>query len=222
MRSSVPDSTLSPAPTYMKFDAVGDITLDSTHVLLPSKVNIAVPESASPREAPFVIRYPVVEVIDADKVPTYPALEAYPVDSIEPAPTRIITELVPFVLTARKATVMRLTQEGMPVKSIAVPDVLATAVPDVSPAFKKVGVPSAANVTASTCAPAVAPVLILNVPSFPLSIDKPLVLVPAEIVVVAMFVFLYSTTSRALAPNVSAALRVRGPTTEAPESAGIS
>jgi hypothetical protein len=39
-------------------------------------------------------------------------------------------ELVPFVLTPLNITVIRLTHEGMPVKSIEVPEVEATAVPD--------------------------------------------------------------------------------------------
>ena len=48
---------------------------------------------------------------------------------------------VPFVLTPLNITVIRLTQLGMLVKSMLVPDVEATAVPDVSTPTP-VGVPA--------------------------------------------------------------------------------
>lgn len=41
--------------------------------------------------------------------------------------------LEPFVLTPLNITVIRLTHDGMPVKSMLVPDVEATAVPEVIP-----------------------------------------------------------------------------------------
>ena len=50
-----------------------------------------------------------------------------------PAPNCNRTILVPLVLTPLNITVIRFTQLGMPVKSMLVPDVEATAVPEVIP-----------------------------------------------------------------------------------------
>jgi hypothetical protein len=44
-----------------------------------------------------------------------------------------MTTLLPFVLTPLNITVMRLTHDGIPVKSMLVPLVDATAVPDTKP-----------------------------------------------------------------------------------------
>ena len=53
----------------------------------------------------------------------------YPVVSTEPDPILSVGELVPFVLTPLNITVTRFTQDGIPVKSMLVPEVDATAVP---------------------------------------------------------------------------------------------
>lgn len=57
----------------------------------------------------------------------------YPLVSIPPeSPSWTITTDDPFVLTPLNITVIRLTHDGMPVKSIEVPEVEATAVPETS------------------------------------------------------------------------------------------
>jgi hypothetical protein len=58
-------------------------------------------------------------------------VEEYPDVVKEPAPICKRRPVVPFELTPLNITVIRFTQEGIPVKSMLVPDVLATAVPDV-------------------------------------------------------------------------------------------
>ena len=58
------------------------------------------------------------------------AAESYPEVITEPEPNCNKRLLVPFVLTPLNMTVTRLTHDGMPVKSIEVPEVDATAVPE--------------------------------------------------------------------------------------------
>jgi hypothetical protein len=58
--------------------------------------------------------------------------EVYPLVAIAALPTCILTALFPFVLTPFSITVIRFTQDGMPVKSMLVPLVVATAVESVS------------------------------------------------------------------------------------------
>lgn len=79
----------------------------------------------------FKRRNPTVETVPLGEELNVFACDKYPVVSTPPlSPNRTIMLLVPFVLTPLNITVIRLTQEGMPVKSIEVPDVEATAVPE--------------------------------------------------------------------------------------------
>jgi hypothetical protein len=74
-----------------------------------------------------VVELPVLSVVDPKRV----AEPRYPVASM-PDDVPILTSmmLVPLVLTPLNITVTRFTQLGIPVKSIDVPLVEATAVPD--------------------------------------------------------------------------------------------
>ena len=67
----------------------------------------------------------------AEELFVNPAPPTYPVASKLPDPMRIKRlEAVVVKLTPASITVMRLTHDGMPVKSADVPDVVVTAVPD--------------------------------------------------------------------------------------------
>jgi hypothetical protein len=69
-------------------------------------------------------------------VEQYILAEEYPVASTPPdVPNLICQKLDPFVLTPLNITVIRFTQFGIDVKSIDVPDVEATAVPDCKPLY---------------------------------------------------------------------------------------
>jgi hypothetical protein len=90
--------------------------------------------------------------------------ETYPVDTIpEDVPSLKIYGLAPFVLTPLNINVILLTQLGIPVKSMDVPEVLATAVPLV----KGYSIPvEPATVLEPVIAP-VTPSVLVNVPVVP-------------------------------------------------------
>ena len=96
------------------------------------------------REAPVILtKKPAVEaaVLGVPLLAHSEPADAYPVVVTEPAPSWIKMSEVPFVLTPLNITVMRLTQDGMLVKSMAVPEVDATDVPEVMTLAPMTGVP---------------------------------------------------------------------------------
>jgi hypothetical protein len=77
------------------------------------------------------IAIPDVDAREPTAVVITEALEMYPVEVIEPEPNRSSIKLVPFVLIPLSMRVIRLTQDGNELNVILVPDVDATAVPNV-------------------------------------------------------------------------------------------
>lgn len=132
--SSVPPSAISPQD-IADVSARPKNTPCATHVLdvrfeiimLPFVVVAA--DMLLPQEKPDV----VVAAPTAPLVVIAPVIEEYPDVATEPPPICICKEDVPFVLTPLNITVTRFTQDGIPVKSMLVPDVEATAVPEVIP-----------------------------------------------------------------------------------------
>jgi hypothetical protein len=94
---------------------------------------------------------------------------------------------VPFVLTPLNITVIRLTHEGIPVKSMLVPDVDATAVPAVN-------TPTPVGVPAITGLVNVCPVAVVN--TVPVEAGRLKVLLPetsGELIVILPLVLPFKT-----------------------------
>ena len=129
--SRVPPSAIPPAP--WSEIGVGELlrTLEKFHVfpvtfsktMFPNLTAAAAPEASTSNPVVDVAAF--VALAAATAVPQ----DEYPDVVKEPEPIWTWILLVPLVDTPLNITVIRLTHDGMPVKSIDVPDVDATAVP---------------------------------------------------------------------------------------------
>ena len=155
---------------------------DATHVLLDIRVKTTFPETVKvappePKEAtnPAVDEAAVV-VVEIEAEDTYPEFVT------EPEPIWIKGDDVPLILTPLNITVIRLAVDGIPVKSMLVPDVDATAVLDL---MTPETLPDASIDIAVIPEPD--PVTIFNVPLVSVDIAvPPLVELPA-VIIFAMF-----------------------------------
>jgi hypothetical protein len=108
---------------------------EQIHVLALIKVKTIVPEYESAAELAYAKRKPVA--LDAPLVVLFvvlirPEIAVYPEVTMPPdVPNLVSIMLVPLVETPLNITVIRFTPAGIDVKSMLVPDVLATAVPEV-------------------------------------------------------------------------------------------
>ena len=142
MRSRVPPKVvLVPPPAFMVALLVVPLVVEKTQLFEEIFVKTACPEVAS---AAVPTRASNRNPVDGDTLfvlllhvcPVYPDVKA------EPDPICSCGGLVPFVLTPFNITVIRFTQLGIPVKSMLVPLVVATAVPEVIRLAPIVGVPA--------------------------------------------------------------------------------
>ena len=92
-------------------------------VIAPSTTQAAAEKIRAPKP---VVKLDTVYAGPSEDAPVYPDVVTLP------APICNYTKLEPFVLTPASITVMRFTQDGMPVKSMDVPLVDACAVDTVS------------------------------------------------------------------------------------------
>ena len=133
--SRVPDIVLDPEPepTEAEFEVL--VTALNTQSLVSVKCKVKIPLRILAALAQLSILNPV-ELIptlgDAPEIEYIP-LPLYPAVSILPDPIRHSIFDVPFVLTPLNITVILLVPLGIPVKSIDVPLVEATAVPEFIP-----------------------------------------------------------------------------------------
>jgi hypothetical protein len=132
--SRIPDVVLLPFDQVVfMFEFPPTIPL-AIQVLEPINVKTSVPLDSC---AAFLTLTPkaVVKFAPPRFTPSLlPDVPKYPVVSTEPEPICMyISAVLELVLTPLNITVIRFTHDGMPVKSMLVPDVLATAVPEVIP-----------------------------------------------------------------------------------------
>ena len=156
---SVSDRVFDPATTYVPVPA-WYVDPEAEKTFDPSRLNVIAPWNVFAAVKPVAKTIPAVDVT---KLPTalFPMAllpEMYPVVSMPPeSPIWAKKALAPFVLTPLNITVIRFTQDGMLVKSIDVPDVEATAVPEViAPPWMVLFVSVCVSVVPTT-APAVLP-----------------------------------------------------------------
>ena len=130
--SSVPERVIFPAPQVTR--ELADITPLLTQILLLILVKITCPhfKSAARLVAAMKIDVELLAPAPTLEVTRYERVVKYPVVATVPDPTCTITSATPFTLTPLNITVILLTQDGIPVKSIDVPEVDATAVPEVN------------------------------------------------------------------------------------------
>jgi hypothetical protein len=107
--------------------------IDPTQVVEETRQIVSVPVKTL-TAAPSRITNPDVLLAQTVWLLPYakPDAETYPLVLKDPAPICKRKLAVPERLTPLKSTVIRFAQDGMPVKSIAVPEVVACAVPSVS------------------------------------------------------------------------------------------
>ena len=130
--SSAPVSAMRPPPKKVKgVPALLEPNVwEEVQILLPSVASINVPESASACWVLLIFSPSVLLAATADEGLNLVDVDTYPVVSTVPVPTRIRKSDAPVWLTLLNKTVIRVTQLGIPVKSIDVPLVEATAVPE--------------------------------------------------------------------------------------------
>ena len=128
-RSRVPERALEPPTVYMVVVPVSPKFPEQTQEFEPISVSTNVPSNAAVAFPDLIVK-PVVYTLTPGVALMVLPVHAYPDVSTEPAPIWIIGGLVPLVLTPLNITVIRLTQDGILVKSMLVPDVDATAVPE--------------------------------------------------------------------------------------------
>ena len=127
-RSRVPERALEPPTVYMVVVPVSPKFPEQTQEFEPISVSTNVPSNAAVAFPDLIVK-PVVYTLTPGVALMVLPVHAYPDVSTEPAPIWIIGGLVPLVLTPFNITVIRFTQDGMPVKSLDVPEVVACDVP---------------------------------------------------------------------------------------------
>jgi hypothetical protein len=132
IRSNVPPRFDIP-PENVEFSVVAELANPPLITqVLPVKFDIwQTPKSTEPGVRELRVINPTVDDAEDVAIGANPdPVELYPEDTIPPeVPSRIKKELVPLALTPLNITVIRLIQDGIPVKSMLVPLVEATAVP---------------------------------------------------------------------------------------------
>jgi hypothetical protein len=139
IRSSVALSDLLPAQDELEL-VVAVRTPENAHMLVVASMRVRT-------QLPFILHAGSclqesknAEVVDAS-APFVDDVEMYPVVSTPPeSPICNHGDVDPTVLTPLSDTVIRLTHDGIPVKSLNVPEVVACAVPSVSFCCKDAGV----------------------------------------------------------------------------------
>jgi len=173
-----PRVVLVPPPTFPVFNIVTPLDVEKHQMFPEMGVKTACPQNiyvatfTPANKNPFECA--VLLVLPVHVQPLYPVVKA------EPDPICTIGILVPFVLTPLNITVILFTQLGIPVKSIEVPDVLATAVPLVITelAIVVITAPDMLGEVPSTTAPV--PVLVVT-PVPPLNTGRATVKVVAPV-----------------------------------------
>lgn len=136
IRSSDPVNDLSPPTTDTFAFEANPRTPEKVQIFDPIAVKTTLPESKRVPDHPVLNkRIPAPRALPTVAVPleTKQLAPTYPLVSTLPAPICNCGKDVPLVLTPRTITVTRFTHDGMLVKSILVPLVDATAVPEVMP-----------------------------------------------------------------------------------------
>jgi hypothetical protein len=135
IRSKTPLKEMPPEEIEPCAFVASEIAPIPVHIFADTRQRVYIPEYVAEAVNVFLTIKPVVEDTVAIDVPLKAeAVELYPVVTNELLPTCIIGELIPEVETPLNITVILLTQLGIPVKSMFVPDVEATAVPlDITP-----------------------------------------------------------------------------------------
>lgn len=130
-RSSVSDRVFDPlAKDIAVLPGLPAISV-AVHMFDPSNVRTHDPDKLLAALFKFDTKPEVYDAPTTEAPAMRPEKQIYPVVSMPPeSPNCICGKEVPFVLTPLNITVIRLTHDGIDVKSIDVPDVDATAVPD--------------------------------------------------------------------------------------------